>query len=450
MPENDENGKDKRTEELLRAIRLAFAKEDNAEVFRLLQAPELSDSPDAAFLLGNYYKDIVTDREKAITAYRRAVFLGSVKAWSPLGILLTETKDWHEYMEGRRFLMRAARELEDIPAQYRLGWYCLYGRTGESEPQSAIYWFSLAAERGHPESIYSLILLFINEKYVPRDIDRALTYIRRLLEIGRADAAIEFGLFLYFGEDMRRDVADALRILEPISSAGSAQASARIGYIYLFGADGVRTDLKKALRYIRQAARSGEPYGEELLGYCYFHGIGVEKDTVKGLQLFRKTADAGWMGGQYQLGMYYAYWTNPHQFKKAAYWFSLAAEQNHTDALVKLGFLYRYGFGVEKNQEKAFESFRRAASRGDKTAMHHLGDAYERGLGVEKDDTRALSWYLMAAERGEPLGMFAAGKMIWNGVGHVKDKAGGVEWIRRAAAKELPDATEWLLRHEGK
>ena len=82
--------------------------------------------------------------------------------------------------------------------------------------------------------------------------------------------------------------------------------------------------------------------------------------------------------------------------------------------------------------------------------MHHLGDAYERGLGVKKDVTRALSWYLMAAERGEPLGMFAAGKMIWDGVGHVKDKVGGMEWIRRAAAQELPDATEWLFRHEGK
>jgi len=47
-------------------------------------------------------------------------------------------------------------------------------------------------------------------------------------------------------------------------------------------------------------------------------------------------------------------------FSKATQWFKLAAEQKHPIATMNLGFAYKAGNGVEKDEEKAIQQFYKA------------------------------------------------------------------------------------------
>jgi len=61
---------------------------------------------------------------------------------------------------------------------------------------------------------------------------------------------------------------------------------------------------------------------------------------------------------------------------------------------------YRNGIGVEPDQYKAFELYKKLASKGDLHAMVELADYYEQGIWVKKDLDKAKSLLRKAAEAG--------------------------------------------------
>ena len=78
-------------------------------------------------------------------------------------------------------------------------------------------------------------------------------------------------------------------------------------------------------------------------------------------------------------------------------WGLAAANKKHVLSMVKIGFAYLIGRGVEKNVESAFKWFKKAAKKGDKHAQFHLGRFYEAGIGHEIDLVKAMRWYQKSA-----------------------------------------------------
>ena len=82
-------------------------------------------------------------------------------------------------------------------------------------------------------------------------------------------------------------------------------------------------------------------------------------------------------------GMY----RNPNlDYSKAAYWYLMAAEQNHSGAQNNLGNCYKYGNGVEESMEKAIYWFKQSATNGDDYGQLHYGDCFRDGYSI-KDGT---------------------------------------------------------------
>lgn len=65
-----------------------------------------------------------------------------------------------------------------------------------------------------------------------------------------------------------------------------------------------------------------------------------------------------------------------------------------------LGDRYYHGNGVDKNYRKAVYWYKIAAEQGVGLAQYNLAGCYELGRGVEKDPDKALEWYKGAAELG--------------------------------------------------
>ena len=70
-----------------------------------------------------------------------------------------------------------------------------------------------------------------------------------------------------------------------------------------------------------------------------------------------------------------------------------AAEQGLADAQYNLGWCYRSGTGIDKDEQRAVEWYQKAAEQGNTVAQNTLGVCYDYGIGVEKDKKRQLNCF---------------------------------------------------------
>lgn len=104
-------------------------------------------------------------------------------------------------------------------------------------------------------------------------------------------------------------------------------------------------------------------------------------DFAHALREWMPLALAGNADAQYGLGRMYARGDGVmRDFKEAARWFTLAAEQKHPKASVKLGMMYEYGDGVVKDEREAARYFALAAESGDAEAQSRLAALKRRGI----------------------------------------------------------------------
>lgn len=75
--------------------------------------------------------------------------------------------------------------------------------------------------------------------------------------------------------------------LESFAQSGESTALIELGRRYQTGTM-VEPDLKRAVRYYREAAARGNPDGYFCLGQCYQHGIGLQPDPLVGSALIEK------------------------------------------------------------------------------------------------------------------------------------------------------------------
>ncbi|RIB10473.1 kinase-like domain-containing protein [Gigaspora rosea] len=116
----------------------------------------------------------------------------------------------------------------------------------------------------------------------------------------------------------------------------------------------------------QKLADTNEPNGNYLLGYCYEHGIGVEKDENKAFTYYQKSADVSNHNGMYQVG-----------------------------------YCYYLGIGVEIDKDKAFTYYLKSAEAGNSMGIWKTAWCYFCGIGVEKNYNKFLEWLYKKSEYGK-------------------------------------------------
>ena len=133
-------------------------------------------------------------------------------------------------------------------------------------------------------------------------------------------------------------------------------------------------------------------------------------------------------------------------FKEAAGWYQLAAEQGDREALYALGRLHIDGRGVEKDPARAAELFRQAGDLGQVTALRELGYLHLRGEGVEKDEFRAAAYLTRAANGGDSDAQFTLGGLFVEGIGVSQDDVQAARWFGEAAKSgHVPAQIEYAI-----
>lgn len=149
-----------------------------------------------------------------------------------------------------------------------------------------------------------------------------------------------------------------------------------------------------ARELFKESAENVHLYNQLCWKECDFNHI------ERGLTILRNAAEKGNADAQFTLGAIYGgarydakepYFIDKNSkfaytmlggsidLKRAAYWYTLAANQGHGSALLYLGNAYREGAGVEQNLVKATELIRNAAEHGNPHAQLIYGDMFRDG-----------------------------------------------------------------------
>ena len=123
---------------------------------------------------------------------------------------------------------------------------------------------------------------------------------------------------------------------------------------------------RRALPWLRRAARSGERWAEYHLGLIYDHGLAGRRDL-----------------------------------RRAMLWYERSAAKGYASAQLNLGILIANRRGTLRDLRRAVELYRLAARQGRGQAAYNLGLYYSEGRGVPTSTARARYWYHQAAELGD-------------------------------------------------
>jgi hypothetical protein len=176
----------------------------------------------------------------------------------------------------------------------------------------------------------------------------------------------------------------------------------------------------------------------------YWYQKAAKSGEYKAFELIKSLAEQEHINAQNSLGFFYKNGVCIEKDEdKAFYWYQKAAINGNIEAQNKLGSFYEYGICIEKDEINAFNWYRKAAENGNKDALYNLGNCYEYGIGIEKDEIKAFKWYKESAEQDFSNAQNKLGFFYKIGKGVEKDMEKAFYWFKKAE-KGFENAIGWI------
>lgn len=312
-----------------------------------------------------------------------------------------------------------------------------YSGTGvEKDFDSAIAYFTQAADMGYSVAEFILGKLYDEGQYVLHNSSLALEYYKRAAEKNYAPAQYVIGQRYYFGQDCEKNDQEAVYwIAKAANELDDADPYITLALIYKESEDERVRDEKEAFRCAQKAAGMGDVIAYNLLGTMYELGCGVNQDYKNAIKYYELAAENGVEIAYLNLGAFYqAGISIPKDEVKAAEYFQAGANAGNMYCLNALGMCYKNGTGVQQDYETAFELFLDAAYAGNFAGELNVAIAYDEGQGVTENKSEAKKWFTLAATHGSSKAMVALGAYIEKGIPDGRpDLETAFEWYLKAA-----------------
>lgn len=213
------------------------------------------------------------------------------------------------------------------------------------------------------------------------------------------------------------------------------QAIAKAGYEILYGMNSRKIDFRRGKNMVVLGAGMGV---KTALGLCYWHGWGVNKDTVKAVECFGDGIDNMEEDSKAFLGM--GLISCDSLFKT-----TVRSSKRDSFAVGKSSLLPKPDqglIGMQMLSEAAEPS--KSESSQTTLGLYNLAVVYFRGKRVPIDSKKALNLFMQAAKRGDARARYAIGIVYLYGVLGTKDEKGAIRWLTLAANQGLPSALNEL------
>ena len=301
-------------------------------------------------------------------------------------------------------------------AMNNLGLKYLNGLGVEQDYQKAFMWFEKAASKGSKAAHSNMAYCYEFGRYVAIDYSKAFENYRIAAESGDDYSMNKLGYFYEQGKGTAANNALSFKWFLESAKNDNKDSQFKAGRFYDIG-KGVNKDHKQANYWYAKAADKGHSVAMNNLGYNYQFGIGIEKDLKKAFELYQKAANLNNMYGCQNLAVMYNDGTYVKQDYVIAYkWYLKGAELGNAASMNMVGQYNLHGRGRDKDYATAAKWYKKAIETNPNlgSAYCNLGYCYEFGYGVEKDYNKALELYEKSANLGNETGK--------NNLKNLKDK----------------------------
>ena len=271
---------------------------------------------------------------------------------------------------------------------------------------------------------------------------------------GEPEAETLLALALHSGTLLRRDDAEALRLLRKAADQGFMAALESLGIFSAMGIGMGQPAPAEALEWYKKAAQQGSLDAATNIALMYADGTGIPKDPAQAMIWFRRAAEGGDATAQYNLALIYRRGKDvPQDDKESVRWLTAAADQNVVPAALDLAAFYLHPpDGTPADVARAIHYYKKAADLGSVPAMAKLGDIFANGEEDKPDYEQAVGWYRKATEQGQPDAQFGLGLRYALGQGVPLDLNQALNLFVAAANQGQPGAQYNLaiMYEEGK
>lgn len=230
-------------------------------------------------------------------------------------------------------------------------------------------------------------------------------------DAGDSEAQTTLALAYHAGVLLKRDDAEALRLLHLAADRGFMAAQESMGIFSEMGIGLEQPAPAEALDWYKKAARQGSVDAATNIALMYADGRGVAKDPVQAVSWFRQAAEGGDAAAQYNLALIYERDDAiPQDKKESIHWLTAAADQNVVPAILDLARIYMHpSDSTAPDIDRAVHYYEKAADLGSGIADAILGTIFADGRQGKPDYDQSVKWYRKAAEQGQPDGEFGLG-----------------------------------------
>lgn len=261
----------------------------------------------------------------------------------------------------------------------------------ESDSVKVLYWMEKLAETGDSAGMYNAGLLYAKGENGGRNMDKSYYWMKEAYENGDPDASAIL-------DDIKKAVTDEIK-----AKNGDPQGQADFAKFLMT----VRSDynLRDCFVYARMAASAGNMDGHYLVGLCYQHGRGCDKNYEKAAVSYLKGAQMGDMHSQYNYACLILNGSIDGEKKEAIEWVEKAANQGYDLAQSSMSTFYENGKYVERDLDKAIEWGEKAATQGNKDIQYQVAKlyTYDGNDGKMSNPERARYWLDKAAKQGHEM-----------------------------------------------
>ena len=225
---------------------------------------------------------------------------------------------------------------------------------------------------------------------------------------------------------------------------GDTDAALTLGYVYLYGENGWPQDDEKAFHYYSLAAAKDDKVALNNLGSLYYSGIGTKKDVKEAVKLFEKAAELG--NNEAAVNLAFVYLTSYKNIdanvrSAVVRLFNQAAEGGNITAQYMMGMIYYNGFGIAKNNDRAFKYLKQAATQYDE-AQYQLAQLYMNAQGTPRNYGAAVANLAKAARQGHTRAMVWLGDILSSGANYPKNEYEAYIWYNIASVYNTPTAAK--------
>ena len=257
--------------------------------------------------------------------------------------------------------------------------------------------------------------------HIDKEYNNAIGFYEAAIRLSHAGAMFNRAVMYRDGLGGQVNYAAARNLFERATDLGNAHAINQLAFMYLEGRSGTKNH-KEARDLFEQAIALNH----------------IDYDAITKLGLIYRDGFPPF---------------NLIDYRRAIELFNQAANNQNTEAMTYLGFMYLEGIGCKQNYSKAIQLFDDACNRDNPEAMNYRGLMHLEGKGGPQNYAEALKLFRDAADRHKNTNaMSNLGCMYLKGYGCKQDDSIAIELFEPAIKKLNVEAMTYrgLMHLEGK